>query len=185
MRLPPRAPYRASLLTRVLRRCFVESNHRTVIVATASPTPTDLQHTLNTLDHMALMSGRLAALRSAVAVSVPLHDQKQRTRPVHAWTTSDVAEWVAAAEGGRFAHLVLPPGLDGAMLLKLGANRLSQLFAGTQRAARGAQEGAAWTVAVDERNIDVSGSSATGRALFRAVRNEQQATLAYHLGLVA
>jgi hypothetical protein len=54
-----KAPYRASQLTRVLRNCFCSAesvhNHRTTIVATISPNSTDTQHTINTLDHVAMM----------------------------------------------------------------------------------------------------------------------------------
>ena len=51
-----KAPYRHSMLTRVLKRCFEGTAHRTAIVATISPTTTDLEHTLNTLKHVRLMA---------------------------------------------------------------------------------------------------------------------------------
>jgi hypothetical protein len=53
-------PFRASLLTRILKHCFVQSTckadtlrlHKTTIVATVSPSVLDTEHTLNTLDHV-------------------------------------------------------------------------------------------------------------------------------------
>jgi kinesin family protein 2/24 len=44
-----RIPCRASKLTQVLRDCFVEAGHNTAIIATISPTQTDMWHTVNRL----------------------------------------------------------------------------------------------------------------------------------------
>ena len=68
-------PYRHSTLTRVLKRSFEDATaadggstigngqHRTVIIATISPTSTDLEHTLNTLKHVSLMASPPAVAR--------------------------------------------------------------------------------------------------------------------------
>ena len=55
--------------------------------------------------------------------------------------------WLLTAERGRFRHVVLPPGIDGAGLLQLGASQLSAAFAGQGRAGRGKGEGGQWTLA--------------------------------------
>ena len=69
-----RIPYRETLLTRVLKDCFTVSSgstqHRTTIVATVSPTSTDLVHSVNTLDHVVKMSPQLQSLMQAVTVEV-------------------------------------------------------------------------------------------------------------------
>ena len=72
MRPIKKAPYRSSLLTRVLRNCFVpqEPNnshtypntsrpHLTCVIATISPSSSDIVHTINTLDHVSMMIPRL------------------------------------------------------------------------------------------------------------------------------
>jgi len=58
-----RIPFRANLLTKVLKECFTSGkNHRTTIITTISPTPTDLQHSINSTAHVVLMSPELNAL---------------------------------------------------------------------------------------------------------------------------
>jgi hypothetical protein len=70
-----RIPYRDTLLTRVLKDCFTiasgSTQHRTTIVATVSPTSTDLVHSVNTLDHVVKMSPQFQSLLQAVTVEVP------------------------------------------------------------------------------------------------------------------
>ena len=51
------------------------------------------------------------------------------------------------------------------------------------RAHSQAQEGTMWTVGVDSPDIDVSGSSPIGRALFQALRAQQASSVARALGL--
>ena len=62
--------YRAHLLTRILRECFTDVNHRTTIFATVSPTTIDTMHTLNTLNHVAMMQVRRCVCRSAFVVTL-------------------------------------------------------------------------------------------------------------------
>jgi len=72
-----RIPYRETLLTRVLKDCFTVSAtnpHRTTIVATVSPTSTDLLHSVNTLEHVILMSPKLQELKQSVSVEVFFSD---------------------------------------------------------------------------------------------------------------
>ena len=44
--------------------------------------------------------------------------------------------WVGSVENGRFAHLALPPTMDGLSLMKLSTQRLSQVRRGACRAQR-------------------------------------------------
>jgi len=171
-----RAKFRASSLTQVLRGCFAGEQHRTLIIATVSPTPTDLIHTVNTLSHVSHMAPQLAHLRSGVAVDLPLFSREAAdAKPVAQWSHEEVVSWLGSADGGRFAHVALPPGLDGAGLMRLSTLRLSQLFEGTLRAARVAAEGSAWveTAAGAERTT-TSATDTIGRALFNALRRESR-----------
>lgn len=53
---PPQVPpFRSSRLTHLLRSCFVDESHKTVVIATLSPSPTDVEHTLNSLQHVGMM----------------------------------------------------------------------------------------------------------------------------------
>lgn len=63
------------MLTRVLRACFVDNDHRSCIIATVSPTPTDLDHTLNTLNHVVLCADGLEKRKWTHEVEVPFDDK--------------------------------------------------------------------------------------------------------------
>ena len=48
-------PFRSSRLTHLLRSSFTDKRHMTTVVATLSPSPTDVEHSLNTLQHVGMM----------------------------------------------------------------------------------------------------------------------------------
>ncbi|KAK3282693.1 hypothetical protein CYMTET_9579, partial [Cymbomonas tetramitiformis] len=173
-------------LTQVLKECFTDPEHMTLAVTTVSPSPTDLQHTVNSLRHVSHMAASLATLAAETVVDIPIHRAAIET-PIQKWTPEQVVLWVAAVEEGRFAHLALPHGLDGKGLLKLSAMRLSQLFEGETRVARNMEEGSAWTLTGDTRTVGMaevmdeeamaarrSAADNIGRALFAALRREMR-----------
>ena len=192
-----RIPFRSSLLTKVLKQCFTSGpHHRTTIMATISPTPIDLQHSLNTLNHVVLMCPELQQLthRLTVEVALNMHVQMAQsvkgitsllhhtgvgsglsTKAVAEWSATDVIAWLATAERGHFSHVILPPGIDGAGLLQLSATNFADIFAAQQQnVARGDREGAAWVETVaDGRKV-----RRLGRALWSALRREMQSTRA-------
>ena len=114
-----------------------------------------------------------------LASSVPV-------KPIQSWSHEEVCAWVGAAEGGRFAHVALPPGLDGAGLMKLGTMRLAQLFDGDLREARGDNEGSAWTEALAGEDVatgrdGLGGAVSPAAALFHlAVLGQFQPSRAWH-----
>eukprot|EP01034_Spumella_vulgaris_P025750 gene25750-32239_t len=170
-----RIPYRSSLLTKVLKDCFtLDSVHRTTIIATVSPTPVDLQHSLNTIAHVILMSPTLHHLTSRLTVEVPMATgYALSTTPVSEWTAEQVGVWLGIAENGRFSHVVLPPKLDGQGLLKLTATNLAELFTTQQNTSRRHKEGSAWVVSAEETEKQNDIAS----LLWSAVRREQQSAL--------
>lgn len=179
---PARAPYRASPLTRVLRECFVDSPndsyrmHHTTIITTLSPNPADVLHSLNSLEHVVLMNPSLQSQVHEVIVEVPLLEGFLSGTPISAWTAEQVLFWLSTTNNGRFAQLILPPGLDGSGLMKLNMVSLSALCEGTLRAARQDEEGSAWVVQ-GVASDDVSAGARhnyLGRALWAALRREQQ-----------
>jgi hypothetical protein len=110
------------------------------------------------------MSPRLADVVAEMYCEIPMYDGGGYVGvPVHEWSTDHVREWIATVEGGRFAQLALPPGLDGKSLLKLSTLRLSELFEGTMRQSRAENEGSSWTVGADA-------GVKLGRQLFAALR---------------
>ena len=127
-----RMPFRAHRLTQVLKGCFTDPTHRTVLLAMASPSPTDLIHTRNTLDHVTLTAPDLDRpdRRRCVVASLAVQAAAPEV-PVAQWTPAQVAAFVATTDAGKFADLVLPAGLDGKGLLSLTSARLANLFEGT------------------------------------------------------
>jgi hypothetical protein len=165
-----RLQIRAHMLTRVLRDCFYDKKHRTILLACASPTSTDAEHSLNTLNHVSLMNIETEKETFRVPISVPLADPyamgKLQHKPIHNWTPVDVEDWIATVDEGAYSHIILPPGLTGEDLLRMGEYRLSELFARSQRDARRDEEGQSWTIAAGASASDEELS----KALFEAVR---------------
>jgi len=167
-----RQAYRASRLTQCLRDCFEDPEHRFTLIATVSPASSDVIHTGNTLVHAVMMAKSLEDAKTELSVDLPLHTGQVATRAVAIaeWTATEVLEWAATVERGRFAQLVLPPGLDGTGLLQLSAQGLAQMFERDLRGGRGEGEGRSWNVT---GNLEGQGSGVVlGRALFAAVRRE-------------
>mmetsp|Transcript_48222 Transcript_48222/g.89807 ORF Transcript_48222/g.89807 Transcript_48222/m.89807 type:complete len:555 (-) Transcript_48222:761-2425(-) len=171
-----RAPYRNSRLTQVLKACFTVPTHQTVVVATVSPAPTDLTHTVNTLEHVSFMAAPLGKLSKTVTVELPLANVGAINKPIQKWTNEEVVAFVATTAGGRFAHVALPAGLDGQGLMRLSTKRLAQLFEGTMRVARVGNEGHAWNETLDNQEGAAANpaADAIGRALFAALRQESR-----------
>lgn len=167
-----RPPYRASRLTQCLRDCFEDSEHRFTLIATISPASSDVIHTVNSLLHASMMAKPLEDARTEVSIDLPLHTGCVATRDVRIaeWNSLEVVEWYTTVERGRFAQLVLPPGIDGSGLLQLSAQGLASMFERDLRNARGQSEGTSWNVTGNEEG---QGSGVVlGKALFAAVRRE-------------
>ncbi len=171
--------YRASLLTRILRDCFIiennnnelNNNHHTTIIACVSPSVSDVIHSMNTLDHISLMKNDLSKYNHEVTVEIPsINNVACSYIPVEKWTNENLNSWLSITEKGRFANLILPNNLDGKGLLSLNRNKLSALCQGTLRLARNDNEGTSWII---EGEHNDNSFNALGNALFSAIRREQ------------
>ena len=166
---PPkvRVPYRGSTLTRVLRNCFEDDNHRTAIVAAVAPGAESVIHTLNTLDHVVLMAPHLR--HASCEVDVPMvgadtgKTHSYEETPVHEWSAAQVVEWLANSNNGRFAQVAIAKGTEGKDLLRMTASRLTELV--ETENVDGRQDGEGWYVSTQAR---------VGRALFAALRDAQR-----------
>jgi len=171
--------YRASLLTRILKDCFIienndnelNNNHHTTIIACVSPSASDVIHSMNTLDHISLMKNDLSKYNHEVTVEIPsINNVACSYIPVEKWTNENLNSWLSITEKGRFANLTLPISLDGNGLLSLNRNKLSALCQGTLRLARNDNEGTSWII---EGEHNDNSFNALGNALFSAIRREQ------------
>lgn len=79
----------------VLKACFTVPTHQTVVVATVSPAPTDLTHTVNTLEHVSFMAAPLGKLSKTVTVELPLANVGAINKPIQKWTNEEVVAFVA------------------------------------------------------------------------------------------
>eukprot|EP00505_MAST-04D_sp_SCG-Rhode-Island_P006530 Stramenopile-MAST_4_protein_6530 len=158
------------MLTRVLRECFCENTHKTFVLACISPTSTDIEHSLNTLNHVALMNKDLDELKFMASVSVPMSDGSSKAswqnKSVMEWTAEEVHSWITTVDNGAFSHVVLPAGFDGQKLLAIGKMRLSELFTQYRREARREGEGYAWAERAE--NVD---DEALSQRLFEMIRD--------------
>ena len=131
----------------MLKECFTieldeARQHRTLIIATVSPSPTDLQHSINSIEHVLLMAPYLHALSSNAQVELPVRGTALSHVPVDQWTPEELCSWLAYAEGGRFAQLVMPVGMDGAALMQMNMGGLSALCEADSQLLREARQGA-------------------------------------------
>ena len=201
-----RIPHRSHLLTRVLQDCFKFKGssgvnetalHMTTVIATLSPSPTDLLHSINTLDHAIMLNPDLEKRRTVTTVELPRTSGSPLSHiPVDSWSAENVRQWLSSAENGRFAALAVPNGMVGADLMRLNQNSLTALFAGQLRKARVGEEGEAWVVDAagegeggeeagvegengpnSNRRKDQSRTSVIGRALWAALRRETNSAL--------
>ena len=96
-------PFRSSRLTHLLRSSFTDESHMTTVVATLSPSPTDVEHSLNTLQHVGMM-------RSARA-------WETRPLPKEAKDDSDVKGFDVVQGRGRALHSKLQDARKGQLNL--------------------------------------------------------------------
>lgn len=114
----------------LLRACFTDPDHRTSVIATISPTSTDLEHSRNTLDHAVMMGPGLQEQGEACDKPVPL---PQVEESVGKWPPERARAWLKGAEEGIFSHLRLADGVGGRDLLRLTPVRLRSEVAGGDR----------------------------------------------------
>ncbi|EEY53221.1 kinesin-like protein [Phytophthora infestans T30-4] len=106
-------PYRASVLTRILKSCLWSTNSRASVIATISPLSIDTEHTLHTL---------LCA--------------EERVVPIREWDNDRVRNWVCSVRNGGFQKFAdnVNSSVDGRMLIRFTHARFTQLCGGNSLA---------------------------------------------------
>ncbi|EGZ25571.1 hypothetical protein PHYSODRAFT_555336 [Phytophthora sojae] len=106
-------PYRASMLTRILKSCLWSMNSRASVIATISPLSIDTEHTLHTL---------LCA--------------EERVIPIREWDNDHVRNWICSVRKGRFEKFAhnINGSVDGRMLTRFTHARFTQLCGGNSLA---------------------------------------------------
>uniref|UniRef100_A0A7S3GI95 Kinesin-like protein n=2 Tax=Palpitomonas bilix TaxID=652834 RepID=A0A7S3GI95_9EUKA len=129
-------PFRSSELTRLLKPVFTSDNSKCAVIATVSPGATDCEHSLNTLQHALLMSGRNSESVCTIfemgrKFELPEEKkEKERVRqsslaPVK-WSKEDVASWLKGID----PLCKVPFGTDGKQLIRFSCSRFVQACQG-------------------------------------------------------
>ena len=88
-------PFRNHQLTNFLKDCFLNSNHRTVVIAAVSPLASDVEHTRRTLELVCSMRGAQEnMLRVTRACAKNTERETNASQPVVKWDALKVAKWV-------------------------------------------------------------------------------------------
>jgi len=95
-----RMPYRQHKLTTLLKDCFLNPSHQTLVVATVSPTPTDVEHTRRSLEQVCMMRGRSEEIMRVTTLACEeTWSEKAEVLPVRKWDNTAVARWLAGLQG--------------------------------------------------------------------------------------
>jgi len=126
-------PYRSSNLTKVLMETLTTKEAETLMIATLSPTATDIEHSVSTLRTVCLLGGsdgRIVERKEELAGEVVRPD----VVPPQRWSPDEVAEWVSHVEGERYRQVALdlPPTCDGKQFTRWGENKFIALCHGKE-----------------------------------------------------
>ena len=89
-------------LTTLLKDCFVNPDHATTVVATVSPTPTDVEHSRRTLEHVCAMRGAASETTRVLRVGCERTEREvEATLPVAKWSAARAGVARAAARRAR------------------------------------------------------------------------------------
>jgi kinesin family protein 2/24 len=136
----PPAPFRLSVLTRLLSESFTNPTSRLAVIATVSPCATDIEHTITTLKTVMGLSScpqaiietkqtDLAGACKALIESRRPIRSSDPPRPTYVdvppkkWTCEQVSEWCVG----------FPKGTTGAMLIRMPESRFIQICQGDEK----------------------------------------------------
>lgn len=126
-----RIPFRGSTLTKVLMESFSDKRSNCAMVATLSPTPTDIEHSVSTLRTVANLAGLSHLERRQ---EVPLTPARTTPAPIppSKWTVKQVREWLQGVDDARYSGFVplLPAQLDGKTLSRWNVIKFVQICDG-------------------------------------------------------
>lgn len=117
-------PYRRHQLTLLLKDCFVNAAHRTAVLACCSPTATDVEHTVRTLNQVCQMRGAEDEISRVVriecgSVCMVLEGEAAAAVPFRKWKADKLREWLLTLEDDlACAAILLPDSCDGRELLQ-------------------------------------------------------------------
>eukprot|EP00966_Prymnesium_polylepis_P143118 3303285-Prymnesium_polylepis.1 len=113
-------PYRRHQLTLLLKDCFVNPAHRTAVLACCSPTATDVEHTVRTLNQVCQMRGAEEEVSRSVRVTCSrTEEEASSSMAFRRWPPQRVRAWLMTLdEDLARAEVQLPATTDGRELLQ-------------------------------------------------------------------
>jgi len=127
-------PYRASMLTRILKSSLMDDDARTAIIATVSPGSGDTEHSLSTLSNVSVMLGehdssfkprklKVEAVQSQASLRADRAYKQAKAADPRRWSSERVAQWWVE----HAPPSIQPPTrVTGEMLSKWSKNRFVQ-----------------------------------------------------------
>jgi kinesin family protein 2/24 len=152
-------PYRSSLLTRVLAECLTRADARLAVVGTLSPAAADTEHSLTTLQTVALLAGGGASEKEGtngpgwsetkedvsatleVGADGTVRDvPPPRLVPPAMWRPAELRSWLRSVRNGAFAAAAdaAPEWLAGRDFARMMPAALAGMLCGGDDAAGGA-----------------------------------------------
>ena len=138
-------PYRRHQLTLLLKDCFLNPEHRTMVIACVSPTATDIEHSWRTLQQVSQMRGAEAdVMRETKVECMRTVAEAANLLPFRRWSGARVREWLASLDDPALAMVAgtLPSNVDGKTLLSWPCSRLQHQACGGEAALAQALYGA-------------------------------------------
>ncbi|OQR95714.1 kinesin-like protein [Achlya hypogyna] len=129
---PSHIPYRNSALTRILKNHLwsTTKQSRAAVVVTASPIPTDTEHTLTSLIHARAMVEAAPAVSKTIKEIV---EGELNTTPLFkTWSAAQIQAWLPSLKKGALAKYAIniKPAYDGAAVLRFPPARFRMLCGG-------------------------------------------------------
>lgn len=130
--------FRGSKLTMLLKDNFTSDTSKTVVISTLSPIATDTEHTMNTIQHLCMLTDANWDKENVKTVRTNVEDvlgevirakQAPKIVPVSRWTARDVQNWLRKANNGQFKKFAsrFQDNIDGKQLTRLTEQRFAQI----------------------------------------------------------
>ncbi len=147
-------PYRSSLLTRILAEALTHKAAQLAVIGCISPAAADTEHSLTTLQTVALLAGGGGSVNDGWAESredvapgleISLDGQVRdvpppRLVPPGQWRPTELRTWLGSVCGGAFAAAAAaaPEAFAGRDMIRMSRAALSSMLCGGDEAAGGA-----------------------------------------------
>jgi len=131
-------PYRGSNLTKVLKTSLSDPNAQTTVIATASPSATDTEHTMCTFQTVSALTCMDKSIKETTEEVESWAPPPTERVPPKSWDAPKLQDWLQKLQGGKLKDALgkLPKGMTGNQFLRLAVPRLTQILDGNRNIAQ-------------------------------------------------